>query len=113
MNSNQYTPGPWTFDGSAVFPDDGNEDSTFTIAEVCKHGKEVQADKRRVEHKLMDERDTANARLIAAAPDLLAACEELLEDQCHAIKQCGYDPKDSDTINRARAAIAKAKNITL
>ena len=44
----------------------------------------------------------ANARLIAAAPDLLEACEAALED--------GQDYKLSETIKRRlRAAIDKAK----
>lgn len=48
----------------------------------------------------------ANARLIAAAPDLLAACETLL----HIIHQqvACVDTKFDNGITSARAAIAKA-----
>jgi len=49
------------------------------------------------------ERD-ANASLIAAAPDLLAA----LKQQTHALVAGGYDPR-SKAIEDARAAIAKAE----
>jgi hypothetical protein len=44
----------------------------------------------------------ANARLIAAAPDLLAALEDLLGDKYLA------DPINADRMAEARAAIAKA-----
>ena len=45
----------------------------------------------------------ANACLIAAAPDLLEACEELL------IYLADWDDPDNETCVKARAAIAKAK----
>jgi hypothetical protein len=45
-----------------------------------------------------------NARLIAAAPDLLEACEALLEAYEFTIA-----PMHSEAIDKARAAIAKAK----
>lgn len=45
----------------------------------------------------------ADARLIAAAPDLLDACEELL------IYLADWDDPDNETCVKARAAIAKAK----
>ena len=45
----------------------------------------------------------ANARLIAAAPEMLAALEELLADKYLA------DPINADRMEKARAAVAKAK----
>jgi hypothetical protein len=45
----------------------------------------------------------ANARLIAAAPDMLAALEELCADKYLA------DPINADRMGKAKAAIAKAK----
>lgn len=50
----------------------------------------------------------ADARLIAAAPDLLAALEEL----AHIVEEIeiyGYAPNTAVTLDRAHAAIAKAK----
>jgi hypothetical protein len=47
-------------------------------------------------------------RMFAAAPDLLAACEELLDDY---LSTCGLPPEAANMIgriSRARAAIAKA-----
>lgn len=49
----------------------------------------------------------ANARLIAAAPDLLAACLNLTV-ACELTDDAYYDAIDT-AINIARAAIAKAK----
>ena len=46
-----------------------------------------------------------NESLIAAAPDLLAACEELL------IYLGDWDDMDNDTCAAARKAIAKAKGV--
>ena len=65
----------------------------------------------------MNKNARANARLIAAAPDLLAACKEArealhnlrhywLENDC-----CNGTPHDEDcscTLHKLRAAIAKA-----
>jgi hypothetical protein len=50
----------------------------------------------------------ANAALIAAAPDLLAACREALEDYagCNVDR---FTQHETDKMNRLRAAIAKAE----
>ena len=62
-----------------------------------------------------DERN-ANATLIAAAPDLLKACEALIEqveaDHAHLMgdhEGACDDPHVIDTANAARAAIARTK----
>jgi hypothetical protein len=51
-----------------------------------------------------DEEAQANARLIAAAPELLAACIDALEVE-ETMAQC----PDSELASRLRAAITKAK----
>jgi hypothetical protein len=54
------------------------------------------------------ERDEANARLIVAAPDLLAACKDLLNTV--ALNLDDQEFEDIVTMDFARAAIAKAEN---
>src|ERR1700676_739230 len=51
-----HTPGPWLYDGMAIHTNDGI--MIAGLSSVCKTAKEIDA----------------NARLIAAAPELLAAC---------------------------------------
>ena len=80
----EHTPGPWEVQGDLVVRPDG-----YSVAE-CQ-AQEV------------DGQYYANARLIAAAPDLLEALGQCLEvmDEYHV----NHDPAFSN----ATAAIAKAK----
>jgi hypothetical protein len=79
------TPGPWRHSGNRI--DDGNG-----------RGKAVAfADRRRPEHD-------ANARLIAAAPDLLAACRALV-----STLNADLTSEQCDAWDAAVAAMAKAE----
>lgn len=85
-----HTPGPWKTRShrSNVYVSGGIDDSDKELwITVQTPGDEIRA---------------ANARLIAAAPDLLAALKELVAD-----KYLG-DPINADRMKTARAAIAKA-----
>jgi hypothetical protein len=79
----KHTPGPWEAIGSNVASDDG----MVAITKVLWPGD--------------NERDAANARLIAAAPELLAACRDALEVE-EDMAQC----PDSELAKRLRAAPA-------
>jgi hypothetical protein len=82
-----FTPGPWN-----IFQSIGLEVEAdgIPICEIWQRGDEEQ--------------EQANARLIAAAPDLLEALKEVLSSW-----EDGYTPnEDQDTYNTARAAIRKA-----
>jgi hypothetical protein len=57
----------------------------------------------------MHEMAEPNARLIAAAPDLLEACRDLLKMVEAAHRQLGMWTGDNPRILTARAAIAKAR----
>jgi hypothetical protein len=88
----QHTPGPWYYDGISG--------TDAHIIHVCE-GEIAEAFRDAVGAGPAE----ANARLIAAAPDLLAALEEMCE---------GWPPQNPDspyfaTYNQARAAIAKAR----
>lgn len=95
-----HTPGPWTFEeGSAERQAMSNvfkaADREFQIAYVtCESRNPYQ----RAE-------DIANARLIASAPDLLAACKAALA----RIEQNDSSYGSQSTINQLRAAIATAE----
>lgn len=78
----KHTPGPWTFDatlkGTTIHVDGFDPEEATVVA-------------RTNEGDLWDfvccmcktDRDKANARLIAAAPDLLVACKALIEHIDH------------------------------
>ena len=102
----RFTPGPWTChsgmvwkDGPDVYPK-GDKDGV-PIATMCREPNNGT---------LPVERD-ANARLIAAAPELLAALKGILDvlprDKVHPV---GYtDGKQDKANDAARAAIQKAE----
>jgi hypothetical protein len=85
----QHTPGPWTWEPPNGIPADGYDarvlgaENGYTVGWVRPH----------------------NARLIAAAPDLLAVLERI----CRAQERCAGDNPLDALIDEARAAIAKAK----
>lgn len=93
--STQHTPGPWkpymVSPSLYAIHGDARTISESTIATVSfgmrAEKSQEQADNAR-----------ANARLIAAAPDLLVALENLL-----------YEPMAERTVDAAKRALAKAK----
>ena len=89
----KHTPGPW------VVYDDSNDGKTNRI-EIAARGKTVA----RIYHSVPEE-DLLNARLIAAAPDLL----EALKDLRGAIKSRGVI-STVKALSKTDAAIAKATN---
>ena len=103
----KHTPGPWLLAG-----DDGKSDATayartpvnqnpLYIARVYGEGVLASSSPGTEERK-------ANARLIAAAPDLLAACKAALS----LVESLPYDPTDRQTLrinDQIADAIAKAE----
>jgi hypothetical protein len=83
-----HTPGPWS-----TRPIHGNPQSFYLAAPSGELMAEIWA----TTH-LRDDVLYANAKLIAAAPELLAALQHLMR----------YDFGDSEGAKEARAAIAKA-----
>lgn len=75
--SAKHTPGPWIVESDGSMLEVWEEETLYTVARVFRHEQ--------------------NARLIAAAPELLEACLTLIQtDDLQA------------AIDKARAAIAKA-----
>ena len=100
----EHTQGPWevrTVD--SLFAVAGPDDWIASI-EVDELGHLADIDGQNVAT------NKANARLIAAAPDLLAALEEVLPHlEDYFGKEYGDDPPENDLLKRARAVIAKAR----
>jgi hypothetical protein len=109
MTTTQHTPGPW-----AVLDDDGYVGVPFIpiqtdkpagapwtlICEVRGNGNDNDPDLG------LNDEDRANARLIAAAPDLLTALKLALPILEGANAKC---TGETAFIRRVRAAIAKAE----
>ncbi|MEO0796641.1 MAG: hypothetical protein AAFX93_15840 [Verrucomicrobiota bacterium] len=94
----KHTPGPWEFGRirDVKFPEWYIGSSAADVAQIS-----ILMDASRT-----DQEHIANARLIAAAPDLLEALECLLADTC---QEGYYSQADSDSVINAKAAIAKVK----
>jgi hypothetical protein len=86
----EYTPGPWVVGGATGLRNQVSIDPC--VATAYGAGKEVEA----------------NARLMAAAPDLLEALQDLFDaDMEHVLMGDGKDDQ-VEAIAKARAAVAKA-----
>lgn len=86
MNETRHTPGPWETTGE--------DDGTYSVRAL--QGGEVVA--RAICHE-------ANSRLIAASPDLLAACKAL----CNQEDWGEPDAPIDSPLGKGRAAISKAE----
>ena len=96
----EFTPGPWTVDAmgfiyasaDSELPENSNQGAQLVLAKLLSHSTV---------------RTAGNASLISAAPDLLAAVQDLIRlfpDEGSAIARgCTAD------LRAARAAIRKAK----
>lgn len=92
----QHTPGPWTIHPkSASKVADSNGETVAACGRIGVTNAEVYS------------RVLADARLIAAAPDLLAACIALKEDLGH-ISLNAFNEIDEKAKDMLLAAIAKA-----
>ena len=88
-----HTPGPWGLDGNLIEGPDGER-----VACITAYSRRTPKQK-------------ANARLIAAAPDLLAALQALVAELDGPGKPYSSDSyAPPQFIETARAAIAKATN---
>lgn len=101
MSGFKGTPGPWCADadGMHVRPLCAkNEETWFACASVLHFGEREPAEVQRI----------ANARLIAAAPELLEVCEKIV-DYRRRTGPLGFQlEKLDDFIHMAKVAISKA-----
>lgn len=104
-----HTPGPWKIgrDGRTVFSAKSPHDESHTETPIiCKSGPDQYA----------NEENLANAALIAAAPDLLAALEQLFEHCAMVHKHWGdgCNQKQADAAQKlGREAIARARGLAV
>lgn len=116
----KHTPGPWIADSvntqddavTAVWQNDGRSDYYLRTSQVCEcfwdSGEDLELGENRPVNLAEAE---ANAKLIAAAPDLLQALQGLLaECERHgSFDEVGFHhPMVQPHFDAARAAIAKA-----
>ena len=101
----KHTPGRWDCSGGII------SSGETMIADARLMSRETAAEWDLIAVKTFDEIE-ANARLIAAAPDLLAALERIAEGHVMALKYPdGYTHQETvvEYQTMARAAIAKAR----
>lgn len=91
MNKLKHTLGPWYVKGAQIYGPDNKS--------VYSHTREIN------EHK-------ANLCLISAAPDLLAACEEVIFRITVGDKLETLEPWAKEIVDICQKAIAKAEGTT-
>ncbi len=88
----QHTPGPWWAEGATVKAWSHGKSFKITRADGLRHTPEGNAN---------------NARLIAAAPDLLAELIEVVRWYEACLGEDPSFPQEAEVFKRAREAIAK------
>jgi hypothetical protein len=97
--SAKHTPGPWY-----CLPEYSNGGEVHSAAGIICDAS-IGRNEREEYQKAHRAESEANARLIAAAPELLAALKEILV----AAEECGAIGSHGPALKTARAAIAKAQ----
>lgn len=98
MNNTPFTPGPWVFAYGAVYRADTlHDESSIRIALMDRNEP----------HTTPVERD-ANARLIAAAPELYSACQAALVWHLTADDEKSWTSGRLAVAETLRRALAKA-----
>ncbi len=100
MADARFTKGPWRLSDSG--------DNTWTVCEPDKPFRHSHFATVSVGNMWGDE-GKANARIIAAAPDLYEALCGMLEYTADLNPAQGYPETDHEAVNAARAALAKAR----
>lgn len=107
----KWTPGPWTRAGSLVYANRPQDGGTICQVSEVRHSHLVQ-------HKepILGSADGAeiyaNARLIAAAPELYEALAGLLDVLSEYVgwrNTAAHEPRETAAEDKARAALAKAR----
>lgn len=94
----KHTPGPWIIEKRV---------NTFSFVINSDNPRKCIADSWDINTGPIE--TEANARLIAAAPELLEALKDLYAQACGMPKSCGHDFTCICPGDKAKAAIAKAE----
>ncbi len=107
--SGQHTPGPWWTEPVGTVRNDADGEPRYDLPRIVRYGDGVSICKTHLIGGADPDPAIANARLMAAAPDLLAALEGLLADiqDYQRINNLGGESNHWQV--HARAAIAKAR----
>ena len=100
MTEKKHTPGPWTIDKRGVIT--GGIDSCTSIGTIAMWNEK---------NSRMIQEASANARLVAAAPELLACCEDVLLTGGDSLRHWGNAAQlesHKAMLAKARTAISKA-----
>lgn len=98
-----HTPGPWENHGRTVYA--GKSIVSLAVAEYdAERGPQYNL----ADHLKSDDEGLANARLIAAAPELLEACEAVLKWAATPGNH-GGNPYLQPMVKAAEIALAKAQ----
>ena len=110
MENSKHTPGPWKI---GIAKNQNNALAVFdSRAEVGNNPKDHRCICIVTEPEMADKEDEANAALIAAAPELLAALKECVAMLEKIEEEINYTQVGlSTTIIAALAAIAKAETV--
>lgn len=111
----QHTPGPWHLDlrsGSLAIYPSSEINQHYCLSGASQWAIHYAEGKRATDgtHWTIDEVKVANARLIAAAPELLEALQEIVRLDARSSTEEGHKYDMVKAIKIAHAAIAKAIN---
>lgn len=112
MSEQKHTPGPWEVSGATHIWSPTAHANVASVSEPRGEGSDVGYQPLKRNSPDFEEA-CANARLIAAAPDLLEALSDVLDAYEYALQYKGdyFTEKHGDAlvVEQARAAIKKAK----
>ena len=111
----QHTPGPWFINDAktAIMAHGGGTSVAYHPALPWESLEAPTVSGAELVRRMIKE-SHCNAQLMAAAPELLAALEVVLSSTCGNVGDDGYEgciKIEAKALDRARAAIAKAKGL--